>query len=149
MCDKLAIIVDIDGVILDSYQVLKNMLNNQLTGDDKWDYFHENCNDRFQVPLLSNILPFLDAISLDVEIILSTSRNEKCREKTEERLKQEGIEYSRLYMRSIEDFRPSAEVKKEHIEDILKEYYVLAFIDDDLGNCEMAKSFGILALRRI
>ena len=53
-------------------------------------------------------------------------------------------------MRKDDDFRPAYEVKREHIEIIRRMGYdIIAFIDDDLQNCEMAKSLGILSLRRV
>ena len=33
--------------------------------------------------------------------------------------------------------------------EIMKEFDVIAFIDDDLQNCEMAKELEILSLRRV
>ena len=31
----------------------------------------------------------------------------------------------------------------------MESYDIIAFIDDDLANCEMAKELGILALRKV
>ena len=149
MCKKLAIVIDIDGVILDSYQVLKDMYHKNLKDDSMWDYFHKNCNDTFQVPFMSNILLLMNALKPEIDIILSTSRNEKCRKQTEERLHREGINYKKLLMRPQEDFRPSPEIKREHIAEILKDYTIIAFVDDDLSNCQMVSTLGILALRRV
>jgi hypothetical protein len=52
-------------------------------------------------------------------------------------------------MRRDNDFRPSHEVKKEHLEQIMQEYNIIAFIDDDLSNCQMAKELGIFTLRKV
>ena len=43
----------------------------------------------------------------------------------------------------------ASEVKREHLIEIMKEFDIIAFIDDDLQNCEMAKELGILSLRRV
>ena len=59
---KKAIILDIDGVILDTKAVLAEILNKNLKGDEMWSYFYENCNST-RVPLMKNILSFLKYIS--------------------------------------------------------------------------------------
>ena len=64
-------------------------------------------------------------------------------------LLKEHIIFDYLYMRTDGDYRPSQEIKKEHLQDIMKHHEVVAFIDDDLSNCEMAKELGMLALRRV
>lgn len=43
----------------------------------------------------------------------------------------------------------ATEIKHEHLEEIVSEFDIVAFIDDDLDNCEMAKKLGIMALRRV
>ena len=52
-------------------------------------------------------------------------------------------------MRKDGDYRPSAEVKRDHLKEIMKKYKVTLFIDDEIENCEMAKELGITALRRV
>lgn len=143
-----AIVVDIDGVILDSDLILKEIYDLKLKGDAMWSYFHSNCNGN-RVTFLSNITSLLNSLDSSVTVVLSTSRNECCREGTEKRLHEEGLLYSKLYMRPVNDYRPSSEVKREHLKDIQKSYDVIAFVDDDLSNCQMAKNEGILALRRV
>lgn len=146
MTKEKAIVLDIDGVILDSAIILKEIYNLELRGDEMWEYFHKNCNGQ-KVTFIKNISPFLEA--LNVRIILSTARNDKCRQSTEDRLNEEEIPYYSLYMRKDGDYRPSDEVKKEHLQNISKNFDIIAFIDDDLANCQMAKEEGILALRRV
>ena len=143
-----AIVVDVDGVILDSEIILREILNLKLKGDEMWSYFHKNCNSS-KVKLFSNIIPLLQSLKEEVHVILSTARSEKCRETTEKRLKEEGFSYTYLYMRGKDDLRTSSELKKEHLDFIMKEFEVIAFIDDDLSNCQMAKDLGILSLRKV
>ena len=143
-----AIVIDIDGVLLDSFIILKEINSQKLTGDLMWDYFHKNCNSP-RVQFIQNIYPLLNCLVPSVYIILSTSRSEKCRTGTEERLKAEKFPYDKIYMRGIQDDRPSTEIKKEHIKQIKEDFDIIAFIDDDLGNCLMAKEEGILALRNV
>lgn len=143
-----AIVIDIDGVILDSDLILKEIYDLKLRGDAMWSHFHSNCNGN-RVTFLSNITSLLSSLDSSVTVVLSTSRNECCREETEKRLHKEGLSYSELYMRPVNDCRPSSEVKREHLKDIQESYDVIAFIDDDLSNCQMAKDEGLLALRRV
>ena len=142
------IVVDIDGVILNSDSILKEIYDLKLRGDAMWSHFHANCNGG-RVSFLNNITSLLSSLDSSVEVVLSTSRNECCREETEKRLHEEELSYSKLYMRPANDYRSSSEVKREHLKDIQKDYDVIAFIDDDLSNCQMAKDEGLLALRRV
>ena len=45
-----AVVIDIDGVILDSSFILKEIHEKGLKGEEKWDYYYNNCNsDRVHV----------------------------------------------------------------------------------------------------
>ena len=85
----------------------------------------------------------------DIYIIISTARNEKCASETKRKLAENGILFEKLYMRNIDDLSPASCVKREHLEKIIKDFDVIAFIDDDLTNCQMAKELGILSMRRV
>lgn len=142
-------VLDLDGVVLNSRCILDEIHTLGLTGDDMWKYFYTNCNaDRVHVidNALELIQLFYDA---GVEIAFSTARNEKCKEETRKKLWQHGITSDLLYMRKDGDLRPSPEVKKEHLEEISKKYDIILFVDDELSNCETAKSMGIMSLRRV
>lgn len=156
-----AIVCDIDGVLLDSEHIMQESEDLELYGDLKWDYFYNHCND---VEVISETKKYIDSfvhatyevevepnvITIDsVTLIVSTARNEKCRVETIDKLAQHEIFFNRMYMRKDGDLRPASEVKREHLIKIMKEFDVIAFIDDDLQNCEMAKSLGILSLRRV
>lgn len=156
-----AIIVDIDGTILDTDILFEEMYEKGIKKADRMKYFYEHCNSE-RIKAKPDVRQFINTIihatyevkgdnnliGIDsVTLILSTGRDEKCLKETDEKLYKQGIEAYRIYMRKQGDNRPSAEVKKEHIEKIQKEFDIIAFIDDDLSNCEMAKSMGILALR--
>lgn len=82
-------------------------------------------------------------------IFFSTARNEKCKEATLNKLWKEGfiIPDDAIFMRSYYDFRSACEVKREHLLQIMEEFDIIAFIDDDIDNCKMTKELGILSLR--
>ena len=147
-----AIVFDCDNVLLNTAFIFKEILDLGLKGDAKWDYFIQNCNsDRVtSVPKASEF--FFKILSYpNTDIFISTARNEKCREETYIKLMKECfiIPKENLYMRKDGDYRSSQEVKKEHLIDISKTHNIIAFIDDELANCEIAKEMGILALRKV
>ena len=96
---------------------------------------------------MQNIKPFIRSFGENVVTVISTARNEKCRFQTSKKLWQYKIGFEEMYMRALNDYREAEEVKKEHLIQIKEKYDIVCFIDDDLGNCEMAKDLGILALR--
>lgn len=145
-----AIVLDLDGVILRTAPIFKEIYMQELEGDAKWNYFCENCN-REDIEVIKGFRDFYRVLTnaLPLAIIISTARNEKCRQNTIEKLLKEHIIFDHLYMRKDGDYRSSAEVKEEHLKEIMKSYEVAAFIDDDLNNCEMARRLGIFAIRKV
>ena len=143
-----AIVCDIDGVLLDSSHIMQEAEDLELYGDLKWDYFYNHCND---VEVITETKAFILKCAETFDILLSTARNENCKETTLNKLQKEGLFFLScdIYMRSENDLRLASEVKREHLIKIMKEFDVIAFIDDDIDNCEMAKELGILALRRV
>ena len=145
-----AVVLDLDGVILNTEPIFKEMYMQELKGDAMWDYFLANCN-RDNIEVIEGFREFYRTLTnaLPLAIIISTARNEKCRQATVEKLAKEHIIFDHMYMRKDGDYRPSPEVKKEHLQDIMKEYEVVAFVDDDLSNCEMARRLGIFTMRKV
>ena len=146
---KDVVVLDIDGLILNTEYIFQELLDLGLKGDEKWEYFHKNCNSD-KTELMPGALELLQIFyDAGISIVFSTARNEKCKEATEKKLHSYGINFIELYMRKDGDLRLSSEVKKEHLENIMKKYNVTLFIDDDLSNCEMAKNMGISTLRKV
>lgn len=140
-----AIVLDIDGVILNSDFILQEIHELGLKGDEMWDYFYANCNsDRVQ--LMPNIKEFIRSFS-DVKLIISTARSERVRPQTARKLWKYRVQFDDMYMRSINDFRKDYEVKKDQIKAIMQKYDIVAFIDDKEKNCDIAKEFGLLSLK--
>ena len=145
---KPAIVLDIDDVILNTEYLYKEMLDLGIKKEDRLQYFYQHCNSP-RVELIPSTLFFAEEIIDNVIIILSTARNDKYRRATIRKLKSYFFPFAEIYMRKEGDLRSSAEVKKEHLQEIMKDYHILAFIDNDLENCLMAKKMGILALRKV
>lgn len=145
-----AVVIDCDGVLLDTSHIFKELYELDLKGDAKWEYFHKRCNSE-DVKLIPGIKDLFKTFYNDVPlaIIISTARNEKIRKETAAKLLENRILYDDLFMRKDGDYRPSPEVKRDHLKEIMKKYDVTLFIDDDIENCEMAKGLGITALRRV
>ena len=143
-----AIVLDVDGVCLDTEFILREIHEKGLKGDEKWDYFYANCNSD-RVNVMPRIIPFIRGFGDNIVTIFLTARNEKCRFQTAKKLWQYKIGFEEMYMRESNDYREAKEVKKDHLIKIINDYDVVCFVDDDLGNCEMARDLGILALRRV
>lgn len=153
MNKKNIIVLDLDGVILDTAFLFEEIFNLGLKGNAMWDYFHANCNtERVNlIPHFSNFFLHLYDIRVNsnAEFIILTSRNEKVREETERKLRLEGVFFDKLIMRPENDYREAHILKKEELEALQKEYNIVMFIDDDLKNCEAAKELGIYSLRKV
>ena len=137
-----AIVIDIDGCILDSSKVLKTMKEKNYD----WNYFDCNCNSD-EVELIGKIKPFIYAFEKNIKIIISTARTEKIRPQTARKLWKHRIQFEDMYMRDINDYREDYEVKKDHIKSIMHKYNIVAFIDDKEKNCDMANEFGLLSFK--
>lgn len=148
-----AVVLDVDGVLLDTFFIFEDISTLKLEGDARWDYFHENCNSDNVHLIEGAYMLFLNLFDMkvhsDVDFILLTSRNEKVRRDTEEKLKKEGIFYDRLYMRPEKDYREAHILKKETLLELQKEYNILLYVDDDLNNCKVAKELGIYTVRKV
>lgn len=143
MTKKKCIVCDVDGVLLNSSFIIKEIFKKELKGNAKWDYFYAHCNSDKVTPI-GWIRGYLNVAVLSGYFpILSTARNEHNRVATEEKLNKENIVYYKMYMRKDGDFRPSAEVKREHLQEIQKEFEIVVFLDDDVSNTKMAQEMGI------
>ena len=142
-----AIVLDIDGVIFDSIFLLREIHDSALKGDEMWEYYYSNCNsDRVKVnKFIYNLLQGYKSHAL----LISTSRNERCRKETEAKLNANGIFPQRIYMRPDNDLRLAPELKQGHLKEIQKEFDIELFIDDEPANCRMAKDLGIFTMRVI
>ena len=153
MYKKNVVVLDLDGVILDTAFLFNEIFELKLKGNAMWDYFHANCNsDKVKLiegfpDLYVNLYDM--RIHSDVLFIILTSRNESVRKETELKLRKEGVFFDKLLMRPKDDYREANILKKEALEELKKEYNILMFIDDDLNNCNAAKELGIYSLRKV
>lgn len=156
MKDK-CIIIDIDGTIaLDKHG---EIIPTDFTREG-WNNFHKNMDmynvDRF-IPIWStiNIVKSIANDSLNTIVLFFVTAREdtgkgKIRTNTLEFITDyfNYIVDEQLYMRSENDFRSSAEVKRDILlHDILPNYDVLLALDDEEDNIKMFQSLGITAYK--
>ena len=145
------IVFDIDGCLLDVEPIFRDIYELGIKGsNNRWRYFYNNCNGS-QIRANENIRTFYQYLRyslrpIDYSIII-TARSEKYRGGTLSKLADEHILCDRLYMRKLDDFRPAYEVKRDYLVELMKEFDIIAFIDDEIKNCKMAKELGIASLR--
>lgn len=151
-----AIICDIDGVILDSSQVFKEIDEQGLTGDAKWEYFDRHANGPHVYPEKRMIEIIHNFYEKGYKIIFLSARSERIEKETAQRLIQEFLYYQEstfkifdfeLLMRPEGDYSPSAEIKEKHLKDIKEKYGIICAFDDDDSNCAMFERNNILTFK--
>lgn len=80
-------------------------------------------------------------------IILATGRDTSQEEVTKQWLSDHEINISEFYFRKEGDYRKSVEVKKEQIEDIMKNYNILVVFDDCEPIVQMYRDMGLTVLQ--
>lgn len=149
---KKAIICDIDGCLLDTAQIHKDIKELGLEGGAKWRYFGAKANDIRTVKFNHNMANLLKTLAdTGVKIILLTARSESIRYQTRVRLDYEidaAFNYD-LLMRPINDFSDSSTIKFNHLKKILNGYEVILAIDDEDTNLKMFSFNGIFAMKPI
>lgn len=146
---KKAIICDIDGCLLDTAHIHKDIKELGLEGLDKWRYFEMYAND-IDVKFNHNLGGLLESLARNgYEIILSTARNENIKHRTILKLKSNLDCEFKLYMRASNDISPACEVKKKHLKQIQEEYIVEMAIDDEDANLDMFSKKGLFVMKAI
>jgi predicted kinase len=96
-------------------------------------------------PTIKNLL---NAIESKYVIILTSGRDEVCREKTEKWLRKNDIPYGMLLMRPEGDIRKDSIIKREIFETHIRPYYNVEFVLDDRNQVvEMWRSLGLKCLQ--
>jgi predicted kinase/phosphoglycolate phosphatase-like HAD superfamily hydrolase len=122
-------IFDIDGTLSDPEHRLHH-----VNGPKKdWKAFFETMDQDPPITALVTLCQQLQWVGIEQgqSIIITTGRPENYREITEKWLKQNGIEWDKLYMRPANDTRPDAIVKKEILDQIYADKYDPIMVFDD------------------
>ncbi|MEO0648202.1 MAG: polynucleotide kinase [Cyanobacteria bacterium J06650_10] len=125
------IVVDMDGTLA-------------LMGD-RSPYDVSKCDqDPPNIPVLQTILKWQDTH----KIIVMSGRTDDGKAKTETWLKQYGVRYFALHMRTMDDMRKDTIVKKEMYELYLQnKFNIFAVFDDRKSVVEMWRSLGLIVFQ--
>ena len=144
-----AIICDIDGCVIDTSRIYEEIAEKGITGADKFAYFEEYANDPAKALINQQLVDILEFLRMQgYKIIFSTARSKAIKVGTITRLRG-CMMYSDIYMRDLDDFRPAAEVKTDHLKRIKEFYDVHIAIDDEDDNLKMFSQNNILAMKVI
>lgn len=144
-----AVLFDLDDVLFYTNPIFAKAEEMNLSGDDLWQYFHEEVN---KCPVNSWCSELIIALKYSgIAPVFITARSEEIREVTRMKIMNcLNINCFDLYMRKLGDKRPSDIIKEEILYDeILPKYTVLFALDDDIKNCVMYTKYGIPALHVI
>ena len=123
MNNKPAFIVDLDGTLADI--------------GNRNPYDASDCmNDKINLTLHS-VLIALTVLLKAYEVLIVTGRKEVFKTQTENWLKDNGVEYSKLFMRTNDDNRSQVIFKEEVLRGILKEYRPTLAFEDSWRVAEM------------
>jgi predicted secreted acid phosphatase len=140
---KRAIIVDIDGCMLDDRNILQH-LPAQANDREGWNAFNKHLWKCEPIRYMFDIVN-----SYKGHVIFVTAREcfQHVLAVTNESLNEVDYNYS-LFMREENDYRPSNEVKKDIYDNYIKDNYIIDFaIDDREENIKMWQSLGIPTLQ--
>lgn len=142
------VIFDLDNTLLDSEERTKRWT--KPNGKLDFERIHIGMeNDKVNLDIYSIYanLRYSQMIYMDYsDIIILTGRNENGRENTVKCLEKYHIEFNKLIMRDLNDYRSSYEFKKEHLIELQKEYHIKYLIDDDIAVILEAKRLNINSL---
>lgn len=128
---RTAIICDIDGTLA------------HMTDRSPYDWSRV-----YQDEVDPIIRKLLDTIKYKYFIILTSGRDEICREETNKWLRENDVPYGMLLMRPEGDIRKDSIVKRELFEKYVRPYYNIEFVLDDRNQVvEMWRSLGLKCLQ--
>ena len=149
-----AIVVDIDGVLLDVSLLYKQIENLGLEGQAKWNFFHENANNpKYAV----KVDKFFNLVNMYVQagykIIVLTSRRDLIGKSTLHYLLNGDVKLDNLTEMvsrpANKEGTPSYLYKKEEIQKLHKRYDIELILDDEYANCAIFRQLGFTVLRVI
>lgn len=137
---KSIIIFDIDGTLAD----ITHRLDFIKSKPKNWDAFDAGIPHDKQIFATAELCRSLYSSNRH-KIILATGRNIRTKQATEDWLKSVDIPYHDLYMRPKNDFRSDTIVKKNQLEQIMRDYQrkPLMVFDDRPGVVDMWRDNGL------
>jgi FMN phosphatase YigB (HAD superfamily) len=136
--DAKVIVFDIDGTLANIEHRREHVQN----GRRNWKKFNEKMVD--DTPY-ADIVWLFQTLDRDCIMVIASGRGEEDREKTENWLNAHSIHCDKLYMRPAKDNRKDSIIKKEILDQIVKDYGVKPFMvfDDRNQVVDMWRENGI------
>ena len=123
---KKVFIFDLDGTLADINHRLHFVRSRE---HPHWGKFLESCDKDSPNKW---VIDLLDMCRLHGVVVILSGRNDVVRKKTEDWLRRYDILYDYLLMRKDKDYRPDQIIKKEMLDDFLRDKgYEVQFIVDD------------------
>lgn len=149
-----AIVVDIDGCLLDVSSLYKEVHNRQLEGESFWNFFHKNANNPQYAEKVHEIFTLVNLYeSAGYKIIILTARRDLIGAETLNYLLSGPVKLSNisiLVCRSQEmEGMPSHLYKKQEILKLRELYDIELIIDDEYNNCATFRDLDFTVLRVI
>lgn len=149
-----AIVVDIDGVLLDVSLLYKEIENLGLEGQDKWNFFHENANNPKYAVKVDKFFNLVNMYAqAGYKIIILTSRRDLIGKSTLHYLLNGDVKLDNLtemvLRPATKEGTPSYLYKKEEIQKLHKRYDIELILDDEYANCAIFRQLGFTVLRVI
>lgn len=149
-----AIVVDIDGVLLDVSLLYKEIENLGLEGQSKWNFFHENANNPKYAVKVDKFFNLVNMYAqAGYKIIVLTSRRDLIGKSTLHYLLNGDVKLDNLtemVLRTAnKEGTPSYLYKKEEIQKLHKRYNIELILDDEYANCAIFRQLGFTVLRVI
>jgi hypothetical protein len=140
---KKAIIVDIDGCMLDDREILKYIPEN-IEDREAWKVFHKNL---WKCKPIGYMFDIVNNYKHTVIFMTAREHLQSVRQMTHNSLC--GVEKNyMLLMRPVHDLRDSDVVKKDLYNNYIKDNYIVEYaIDDNQENINMYQSLGIPTLQ--
>lgn len=138
---KDTVIFDLDGTLADLTPRLHLMPTEDLHLTDSWSEFNKACADDLPIPDTIKICNAMHAGGY--EVIILTGRSSVAWRETEDWLKDNGVNYSFLVMRSHSDNRKDFIIKEEFLRDTVGLEHIIAAWDDSPSVVAHFRSMGI------
>ncbi len=143
-----AVIVDLDDVFFYTNPIFTKAKNLNLSGDDLWKFFNKYAGSCPANMWALEIVKLYSRAGL--KPIFITARSKELQIITIDAI----VGYIgwcfELYMRELNDRRPSEAVKEDILtKEVLPRYNIRFALDDDIKNCEMFAKYGIPVLHVI
>lgn len=149
-----AIVVDIDGVLLDVSLLYKEIENLGLEGQAEWNFFHENANNPKYAVKVDKFFNLVNMYAqAGYKIIVLTARRDLIGKSTLHYLLNGDVKLDNLTEMVLrpanKEGTPSYLYKKEEIQKLHKRYNIELILDDEYANCAIFRQLGFTVLRVI